>query len=480
MTNPAVPPTGYRATIRSEAKKFATLLTHAEPQSLISASKQAALNIFRLAATKVPAYRHLLIKSGVAPNQVRRIKNFDSRVPVLDKANYFAAHDLPSLCVNGSLTDVAAAYTSSGFSKTFSWGVETAADGEALRLNIDILLETHFAAARRSTLLINALPMGVKVPAGLPIVLDTGPRADACLAAVKTIGPHVQQIVLVGEHPFIKRMVEEGAEDRDVAWKKRRVFVVTGGEWVACNFAKYIGKPLGHDPRDESRGHVMVNLGVSEIGLSVGIETPDARRVRRLLRDDAVLRQSLLGDTPFVPVVTQYLPHRYYIETPEDKDGQPRLIVTTLDPGRRLPLVRYTTGDWARVLSHAEVSAALKRAGHAPPQSPLPFIAMWGRGRSLRAGGKDVYPEQIKEAIYADAVLAHATTGDFRMKTAGGGLSLRVQLSPGTKASASLAKHFESRVARTVGVRTHVTAVNYGDFSEGLDVGYQRKFRYLG
>lgn len=479
MTDPAIPPSGYRAMVRSEAKKFASLLAHTDPESLISSSRQGALNIFRLAAAKVPAYRHLLKKNRVAPNAIRCIEDFDSRVPVLDKVGYFAAHDLPSLCVNGSLAGVAAAYTSSGFSKTFSWGVETAADGEALRLNIDLLLETHFAAARKSTLLINALPMGVKVPAGLPIVLDTGPRADACLAAVKTIGPHVQQIVLVGEHPFLKRMVEEGAEDRAVAWKKRRVFVVTGGEWVACNFAKHIGNLLGHDPRDESCGHVMINLGVSEIGLSVGIETPDARRVRHLLHDDAALRQSLLGDTPFVPVVTQYLPHRYYIETPMDESGRPRLIVTTLDPHRRLPLVRYTTGDWARVFSHAEVSAALKRAGHAPPRSPLPFIAMWGRGRSLRVGGKDVFPEQVKEVIYADATLIRSTTGDFRMKTAGGSLSLRVQLIPGTKASASLARRFESRIARAVGVRAHVTAVNYGDFSEGLDVGYQRKFRYL-
>lgn len=480
MTDPAIPPSGYRVMVRSEAKKFASLLAHADPESLIFASGQAALNIFRLAAARVPAYRHHLKKNGVAPNQVRRIEDFASRVPILDKANYFAAHDLPSLCVNGSLVGVAAAYTSSGFSKAFSWGVETAADGNALRLNIDILLETHFAAARRTTLLINALPMGVKVPAGLPIVLDTGPRADACLAAVKTIGPHVQQIVLVGEHPFLKRMVEEGAADRDVAWKKRRVFVVTGGEWVACNFAKYLGKLLGHDPREESRGHVMVNLGVSEIGLSVGIETPDARRVRRLIHSDAALHRSLLGDTPFVPIITQYLPHRYYIETPEGEDGLPRLIVTTLDTGRRLPLVRYTTGDWARVLSHAEVSAAMKRAGHAPPQSPLPFIAMWGRGRSLRAGGAGVFPEQVKEAIYADATLARATTGDFRMKTAGGRLSLRVQLSPGTKASASLTQRFESRIASAIGVRTHVITVGYGDFAEGLDVGYQRKFRYLG
>lgn len=482
MSKRQTSPSDYRARLRSEAKNLSHLLTDIPASALEAASGAAALSAFQRAAKRVPAYRKLLKSRRLRPQTINSISQFAAKVPLVDKEALFCLHGIADLCVDGSVEDISTIYTSSGFSKQFSWGVETAGDEEQLRANIDLLLEWHFGAARRKTLLINALPMGVKVPARLPIVLDTGPRADACLAAVKMLGPHVEQVVLVGEHPFLKKMIEEGASDPAVNWPSRRVFVVTGGEWVACHYAKYVGALLGHDPKDESRGHVMVNLGVSEVGLSVGIETAEARRVRAMLRGDAAFRGALLGDSPFVPVITQFMPQRFYIESPKDKEGVPRLAVTTLDPARRLPLVRYTTGDWARVIPHGEMAAALSRVDRAMAArlSPLPFIAMWGRGRALKVGRASVFPEQVKEAIYADAALAGATTGDFRMKAVRGGWSLRIQLAQGVKVSARWSRQLEAAITAATSVRPAVTAVPFNAFAEGLDVGYQRKFRYLG
>ncbi|MCE9591561.1 MAG: hypothetical protein K8S99_13680 [Planctomycetes bacterium] len=443
---------------------------------IAAASEQAALLAFTQASERVPAYRKILAAKGIDVGNVVSIRDFENKVPLLNKALLFGSYDLPSLCVNGSLEDAAAVYTSSGFSSTFSWGVETASDEEKLRFGLDLLLETYFSATEHRTLLINALPMGVKVPARLPIVLDTGPRADSCLAAVKTIGPHVDQILLVGEHPFLKKLAEDGATDPAVNWPSRRVFVITGGEWIACGYPAYLGKLLGQDPDN----HIKLSLGVSEIGLNVGIETPDARHIRRLLHADPALSHALLGDAPFTPVVTQYMPDRLFIESPEI-GGVPRLVVTTLDLERRLPLVRYCTEDWARVIPFVEMCETLTKMGHGDklPRTPLPFIAMFGRGKSLAVGEARIYPEQIKELFYADPNLAGAITGDFRMEASDGQLRLRVQLRREAESNTATAGKLESAIVSSLHIPARVTSVPYAGFVEGLDVGYQRKFRYL-
>ena len=447
-------------------------------QALQRRAERAALRAFHRAARRVPAYAALLRERSVNPDDVRDIESFRRLVPLTDKQSVFAENDLPSLCLDGKTGNATRVYTSSGYSGVFSFGLETGGDARRGRAMLDLLLTMYFHVASRRTLLINTLPMGVQVPASLPVKFDSSVRSDAVIAVVKAAGGTCQQTVI--EHPFLKKVLEEGL-DAGVDWPSYRVSLVTGAEVVPESFRSYAGAILGHDPADPERGQTLVTLGVSEVGLLVGFETEGCRRIRRLAFRDEALSRAVFGEAPFLPTFVQYFPRSLFIETPTDEAGRPRLIITTADSRRRIPLIRYSTGDWAEVRTHRQVRQALKSCGRGDlvPDIELPFLVMWGRGKSLAVAGRELFPEQIEEALYTDPAVAAATTANFRMASQGGKLHLTFQLRPAYQCSPTLEDAFRDLMGRSLGIPVEVRLVCYKDFREALDVCYQRKFQHI-
>jgi phenylacetate-CoA ligase len=441
-----------------------------------SLAEPKILAAFINAATRVPAYKNFLAQRGVDPTTIRTLDDFAARVPVIDKDQTFGAHDLPDLCQSGTIAGATAAYTSSGYSGTFSFGLETPDEAERLRQRVDLMLGGHFGAPARSTLLINALPMGVRVPASAALVIDTGTRTDAVLACVRKLGPSLAQIVIIAEHPLLKKIIEDGA-DSGIDWPSRCVHLVTGAEVMPESFRDYAGKLLGHTG-DESRGKIVVSLGISEVGLSIAQETPWCRHVRKMAQSDPQLRREIFGHGAFTPTLAQWSPEDFWLETIAADDGRERLAVTTLDTRRKIPLIRYATGDWARVIDADEIAS---RAGE--PELPLPCIAMWGRGRSLRIGNQDIYPEQVKESLYSNPAVAGATTGNFKLSLdASTGTSVArvlLQLKSRHDLSSPLADAFAQELTVQFGVVARVAPIAYDSFPDAAAESYQRKFRYL-
>src|SRR4051812_13649902 len=62
-----------------------------------------ALEVFRVAAARVPAYRRFLDTHGVAVAEVLRVEDF-SRLPVTTKENYHRTSALAELCLDGELS----------------------------------------------------------------------------------------------------------------------------------------------------------------------------------------------------------------------------------------------------------------------------------------------------------------------------------------------------------------------------------------
>jgi hypothetical protein len=225
-----------------------------------------------------------------------------------------------------------------------------------------------------------------------------------------------------------------------------------------------------------------VSLGISELGLSLGQETPFCRELRSAALDDAGLRRTLFGEAPFLPTFVQWSPTDYWIETAPGEGGRDQLVVTTLDPHRRIPLIRYATGDWARVLTLSDLQNATKKIGHAlrPPEVPFPFVAVWGRGRSAAAGdGRSVYPEEVKEALYRCAGLVGITTGSFRIVPGGSAFTLRFQLRADVVATRTLLDAAEGAMARQIGRPVRLELVPFAEWDGGVELSYQRKFQYL-
>ena len=75
-----------------------------------------------------------------------------------------------------------------------------------MRRFIDAALDAAFAIRSRSTLTINCLPMGVVFASHRMTVATTSVREDMAIALVRTFGDHDQQIILVGDPLFMKKI----------------------------------------------------------------------------------------------------------------------------------------------------------------------------------------------------------------------------------------------------------------------------------
>jgi len=137
------------------------------PESLYAA--------FRNAAQRVPAYQTLLMESGIIPDQIKTFEDFE-RLPVLEKSNTFSRFGIEALCVDGKIGQLGSVLTSSGHSGVFAFGLTEVGDLERTTKWIDDLLDYLFAVRSRRTLLINCLPMGVKVPTQACTLAETSVR----------------------------------------------------------------------------------------------------------------------------------------------------------------------------------------------------------------------------------------------------------------------------------------------------------------
>jgi len=438
---------------------------------------ESVLTVFRQAAETVPAYRKLLAEAGVRPEEIRSLDDFRQRVPVLDKACTFGRFPLADLCRHGEVGRPAWVLTSSGQSGRFAFGVYDAETGDAAYRRIDDALDAYFAVRSRKTLLINALPMGVKVYTRACTLAETSVRDDMVVALVKTFGSHFDQVILVAEAAFVKRVLELGRAE-GVDWQGLVVHVVVGEEPLAVNARLLFESWLGIDPARPETGQVVSTMGVGELGLNLFFETPTLVALRRTLHLDDALRHAVLGpDARCVPMLFAYEPRRIFVELVEGD----RLTVTMLDPTRRVPLVRYATGDRAAALQPTPpVLEAADRAGIPPGGlDALPALMVLGRGRGVRAGQTTVFPEQVKEALYAEADLASATTANFRLRSGPEAADVLVQLAPGVAADAALADRFRRALSRYVPVPMALSCIPYEDFPYGMALDYERKFDYL-
>ncbi len=437
-----------------------------------------ALGAFSNAAGRVPAYQEILREAGVHVNQIDSLEMFRT-LPVLNKRNTFQGFELSQLCADGQLGQPGTVLTSSGHSGIFAFGVTDADAVENTVKWIDDLLDLLFAVRTRRTLLINCLPMGVKVPTRACTLAEVSVRADMAVGLMKSMGSHFAQIILIGEAAFIKHVLETGLAS-GVEWQKHVVQVILGEEPLAENARRYLGKILGHDLRRPEKGIIFSSMGVAEIGLNLFFEVPPLAPLillRRAMHEDPSLRKVILGPTDSVPSLFTYDPQRILVEF----DDAGSLILTTLDQNLRIPLIRYAPGDrGAFVILHPQTRPALEAHGlswdllHA-----IPIVAIYGRGEYAQSGDAHVDPEAVKEGIYHDSNLARLTTANFRLISGAAAAEIRIQLSPGIKPNEELETGFSAAISNYVRTPFSVSCHEYDHFKGGMMLDYERKFRYV-
>ena len=73
---------------------------------------------------------------------------------------------------------------------------------------IDDALDDAFGISHRRTLVINCLPMGVGFSSASATVATTSVREDMATALVTTFGSHYDQIIIVTDPLFVRRLLD--------------------------------------------------------------------------------------------------------------------------------------------------------------------------------------------------------------------------------------------------------------------------------
>ncbi len=468
--------------LRRSICRMAASLGRTKEDEFLSSVPDRVIKVFRHAIRNVPGYRCFLEQRGIGAGTITCFDEFHEQVPILDKQTWFGRR-FAEIAAKDRLSDVAAFFSSSGQTGFFSLGTETHAEQRTAALFLEFALQKMFSALERRTLLVNCLPMGVRAHTRTIPVAETSVREDVVLALLNKVKEEFDQVILLGEHLFLKHVVEEGLSQREhVEWKKLRIHVVTGAEFVAENFRTYLASLLGIDVGDPSGGSVNINFGLSEISPSIAHENWHTIQIRRLAYEHSEFRKALMGTgCGFCPTVMQYNPTQFYLETDTRNAERPELLVTVLDTLRCIPIIRYNTGDHARTLTHSEVSGVLRDFGREDliPPIRLPCLLLWGKCRPFKQGFATVYPEQVKEAIYVDGSVAAALTGNFHIGGGHAAPCIKFQLKEGLSLSDDLIDSLKSQCRDRTGVDLEVRVFPHREFPYGIRHDFERKNRYL-
>lgn len=418
-----------------------------------------ALDLFRLAARDVPAYRHFLQSHGVDSTKIDRAALL-STVPVTNKKNYIEQYPLSERCWGGDVAVSHAIAASSGSTGTpLFWPrcIDQEFDGALIHERIfrDVF-DVHMV---KSTLFVNAFALGNWIAGmytqhcvhllqlrGLRICLASpGFSEDETLNVLRNFAPQFEQTIVAG-HPPVLRMLLHAAKDRQWPIQQWNLRFLGAGEGVSESFRdSVLGLAGAVDPLRS-----FINIyGSADAGL-MGFETPLSIACTRLLEQRPCLGQDLLSCSR-PACVYQFDPRVKYLEVQKDS------IVVSADAA--MPLLRYDILDQGELLNWDAISAmggtqlssimSAHRVSSA--QWELPLVAIYGR-RDIAVSlyAINLYPENFKRALEEQS-LSTELTGRFAarkelLENHRDQLVLDVELRPGVVASGQLAQRIAAIV----------------------------------
>jgi phenylacetate-CoA ligase len=199
------------------------------------------------------------------------------------------------------------------------------------------------------------------------------------------------------------------------------------------------------------------------------------------MRANRALARELTGisgdaDDSWQPMILAFHPERTFVEIVDaDAEGYGRLAISMLDPSRQVPLLRYQTGDVARLLDREQVEAALRVHGTSRHGLPPALVALRGRVRETLPNGRHV--GLYKDALYANGEVAAHVTGATRLIFTDRGFTMHVQLVRGQKPRVALERALLNEIP--AGVRPlRLRLWKYAEFPFGMTLDYERKFQH--
>ncbi len=359
-------------------------------------SEWRAWRIATRAMKDTPAYQMHVKESHLRRISFKGFRPQLGELPEMDKKNYINVHSMDARSRGGKLPAkgvvIDESSGSTGTPTQWTRGkrerAETARDLNAMMRHV------YGSTKDKPMLVVNAFALGpwatgVNVALGLAnssILKNTGPDVAKIETALNVFGDRYR-ILLLGYPPFLKQLVDEAKVD----WSKYEVHAVCGGEGISEGMRGYLS---------ESFASIYSSYGASDLEINVGVENDFTIALRQQLTGNDALRAALTReDQSGMPMVFQYNPLDFYIET--NNDGE--ILVTLLREGNIAPKVRYNIHDIGEVVRFPELKRIAAEAGVVLPPSAtdLPLLMVYGRSDATVAWyGSKIAPGHVEQAMY--------------------------------------------------------------------------------
>jgi len=452
------------------------MLASTSAGQVMALGEKKYLKTFLQASNQTKCLKELFQEQRIEPNRVKTLEDIAQSGLILNKQNTFERFSLNDLCVSKKLVDIKSVLTSSGHSGRFAFGLSTHKQVKQTPDLIDTALQHAFQIDQKKTLLVNCLPMGVRFPSDVVTLAETSVREDMALALIKKFSVLHDQVIMTCDPLFLKLFLDV-AKDQKINWQNIHMNLIIGEETFGENFRNYVAGELTVDPDDPTTGLIGSSMGAGELGLNLGFETVETIKIRRLAFANPNLARNLFGASAPLPMLFCFNPLNHFMEIHQPaEDGFGKLLVSLLDTETPLPLVRYETGDEAKIIMPSDVEAICQAMGISVPDMPnLPMMAIRGRDKDLLNNG--VHLSTVKDSLYADAALAHNISGAFRIRQDEQD-KIHIQLKRGADTSKVIAPTL-SYQGQQIFAPDQIKLWSYDNFPFGKTIDYERKFSYL-
>ncbi|MBA7519556.1 hypothetical protein ES705_11635 [subsurface metagenome] len=450
------------------------ILKHTSPEKFESISVRKLMKAVNRSYRISPAYRDIFRKNNLQLSDIKDLNDFQAKVPVLNKQNFFNTYSFSEL-LGKNRDKMKLAMSSSGFSGNFAFGFSSEKALKSGRMGVDTTLDYWFNISNKRTFLINCAPMGVHIETSLPLA-ETSVRSDMALSLLKKIAPQYDQTILVGDPHFLKKLIEDGDEQK-IDWKKLQLSMITAQDWLPESLRTYLAARLDMDIDSNDTRGIYATMGMTELGLNVFHESRYTVGLRRTMIKDKKLKNAFIKThTEAYPCFFHYYPFKTYIENRTNEDHE-QFLFSVVDTHSILPIVRYSTGDRGQVMKYTHVRDNLTgKYTHLIPDLKLPIALLFGRTGSKRSvNGNTIYIEDIKEKLYSDFEVASSITGLFTLKTSDDRLLLKIHLKENIQKSKNLDKKIYPIVNDHSPIEIEVQTYNYNEFLNGLELNYEKK-----
>jgi phenylacetate-CoA ligase len=385
--------------------------------------ERTALDLFKRASERVPAYKDFLAKHKINPDSIVSVADF-SKIPTIDKQNYLRAYPFAALSWDGELMKQYEVYAStSGSTGEPFYFPRAKMQTEQYALLAELYLRSQFKIHERKTLYVNCFAMGAWI-GGLftyqaverlaergkyPLHLITpGLAKEEALKAIRKLGPMYDQVIIGGYPPYVKDLVDQGTAE-GINWKQYKVKFVFSAEGFSEKFREYVASAVAQE--NVLRGSLN-HYGTVDLG-TMAYETPVAAFIRRAALKDKNFFNEFFGQASRLPTLAQYIPEHFYFE--QVNGG----LVCSADAG--IPLIRYDLKDQGGVWEFDTAMTAVERAlpGHShalidagieDTVFKLPFVYLYERADfTVVLYGANVYPEHVRWALEDKACAKFAT-----------------------------------------------------------------------